>query len=163
MRYERLKISKPIVKAVLASEKHVFWASQTSFKLQSTAKSSAMVPRMIWDHVVFGPKIDQKPGVLAKTLGGAFQIAQHWVLGTQNTQKHSKTLKNTQKTPNMPGTFLVTQDDTRITFKTHCKSCFGVRKTRFLSFTDVIHAPSTTKSLAMVPRMIWDYVVFGKH
>ena len=112
MRYERLKISKPIVKAVLASEKHVFWASQTSFMLQSTAKSSAMVPRMIWDHVVFGPKIDQKPGVLAKTLGGGLQNSSNCFFWAQ---KHSKTLKNTQKhskilknTPNMPETTLVT-------------------------------------------------------
>ena len=60
-----------------------------------------MVPRIIWDHVVFGPKIDQEPGFLAKTPGKAFKIAQNWFLGTQkhpkNTQKRSKTLKNTQK------------------------------------------------------------------
>ena len=94
LRYDRLKLSKPIVKAVLASEKHVYWASQTSFMLQSTANSSAMIPRMIWDHVVFGPKIDQNPGFLAKTLEGPFKIAQNWVFWAQ---KHSKTLKNTQK------------------------------------------------------------------
>merc|ERR1712179_287162 len=96
MGYERLKISKPIVKAVLASEKNVFWASQTSFMLQSTAKSSAMVPRMIWDHVVFEPKNDQDRDFWPKPFGRPFQIAQNWVLGTQ---KHSKTLKNTQKHP----------------------------------------------------------------
>ena len=100
MRYERLKISKPIVKAVLASEKHVFWASQT-FMLQSTAKSSAMVPRMIWDHVVFEPKNDQKPGFLAKTLRKALPNSSKLGFGDsktlKNTQKHSKTLKNTQK------------------------------------------------------------------
>ena len=130
MRYERLKISKPIVKAVLASEKHVFWASQTSFMLQSTAKSSAMVPRMIWDHVIFGPKIDQKPGFLAKTLGGAFKIAQNWGFLAQkhsktlkNTQKHSKTLKNT---PNMPGTALVTPRG----HKDHCKMSNFAKNTK---------------------------------
>ena len=87
--------------------------------LQSTAKSSAMVPRMIWDHVVFGPKIDQEPGFLAKTLGEAFKIKiGFW--GPKNTQKHSKTLKNTQKhsktlknTPNMPRTALVTPQGTQ--------------------------------------------------
>merc|ERR1712179_324368 len=114
MGYERLKISKPIVKAVLASEKHVFWASQTSFMLQSTAKSSAMVPRMIWDHVVFGPKNDQNPGFLAKTLRKTLPNSSNLGFGDsktlKNTQKHSKTLKNT---PNMPETTLVTPKGTQ--------------------------------------------------
>ena len=57
--------------------------------LQSTAKSSAMVPRMIWDHVVFGPKMDQKPGFLAKTLGGPLSSKLFFL-----AQQHSKTLKN---------------------------------------------------------------------
>ena len=87
--------------------------------LQNTAKSSAMVPRMIWDHVIFGPKIDQKPGFLAKTFGGPLQNssnlfffwAQKHSKTLKNTQKHSKTLKNT---PNMPGTALVTQGPLQI-------------------------------------------------
>ena len=75
--------------------------------LQSTAKSSAMVPRMIWDHVVFGPKKTKTRVFWPKPFGRPFQIAQNWVLGTQ---KHSKTLKNTQ---NMPETTLVTPKGTQ--------------------------------------------------
>jgi len=56
---------------------------------------------MIWDHVVFGPKNDQKPGFLAKTLGGVLpNSSKLGFLGSKtlkNTQKHSKTLKNNQK------------------------------------------------------------------
>ena len=86
--------------------------------LPTTAKSSAIVPRMIWDHVVLGPKIDQKSGFLAKTpFGAPFKIAQTRCFGLKNTPKHLKnTLKHTQTysnilkhTPNMPGTTLVTQ------------------------------------------------------
>ena len=100
MRYERLKISKPIVKAVLASEKHVFWASQTCFMLQSTAKSSAMVPRMIWDHVVLGQKMTKNRDFWPKPWETLQNSSKLGVLGSKtlkNTQKHSKTLKNTQK------------------------------------------------------------------
>ena len=96
---------------------------------QTTAKSSAMVPRMIWDHVVFGPKNDQKPGFLdskhSKTL--------------KNTQKHSKTLKNT---PNMPGTALVTPRgrttaEFQISQKTQKSLCKGPKRLRrlFLAVT----------------------------
>jgi len=72
------------------------WASQTSFMLQSTANSSAMVPRMIWDHVVFGPKIDQNPGFLG-VLQNSSKLGFLGSKTLKNTQKHSKTLKNTQK------------------------------------------------------------------
>ena len=93
----------------------MFWASQTSFMLPTTAKSSAMVPRMIWDHVVLGPKIDQKSGFFGQNpLWKNSSNSVFWA------QKHSQTpkthLKNTQTysnilkhTPNMPGTTLVTQ------------------------------------------------------
>ena len=70
--------------------------------LQSTAKSLAMVPRMIWDHVILGQK-STKNRQNSSTLGFLGSKA------LKNTQKHSKTLKNTQKhsktlknTPNMP-------------------------------------------------------------
>merc|ERR1712179_400982 len=88
-------------------EKHVFWASQTSFMLQSTAKSSAMVPRMIGTMLFLGQKSTKNRFFWPKPWGGPFKIAQKWVFWAQkhsktlkNTQKHSKTLKNT---PNMPG------------------------------------------------------------
>ena len=90
--------------------------------LPTTAKSSAIVPRMIWDHVALGPKIDQKSGFLAKTpFGAPFKIAQNRCFGLKNTPKHLKntlkTLKHTQNilkhTPTMPGTTLVTAKQTQ--------------------------------------------------
>ena len=105
-----LTISKPSVKAVL----DIFWASQASFMLQTAAKRSAMGLRMIWDHVVFEPKNNQKPGFLAKTLRKALPNSSKLGFGDsktlKNTQKHSKTLKNT---PNMPETTLVTPKGTQ--------------------------------------------------
>ena len=73
----------------------------------------------------------------------------------------------------MPGTTLVTQTTAPCwlnkyfeiwafkDFKTHCKSCFGVRKTRFLGFTDVIYAPKYCQKFSngpyndLGPRCFW--------
>jgi len=72
---------------------------------------------MIWDHVVFGPKIDQKPGFWPTPWEVLQNSSKLSFLGSKtlkNTQKHSKTFKNT---PNMPGIALVTPRG----HKDHCK------------------------------------------
>ena len=152
--------------------------------LQTTAKSSAMVPRMIWDMLFWGQKLTKNRFFGQNPLWSPLQNSSKSVFWAQ---KHSQTpknhLKNTQTysnilkhTPTMPVTTLVTQTTAPFwlnkyfeiwafkDFKTHCKSCFGVRKTRVLGFTDVFqyawnNSGHRNNSSVLTKWILWDMSV----